>query len=320
MKRAICARHSASSDASNRARAASSASAPRGTTHATTSSPHSAMPAADDGDLEHVGMAQQRFLDLARVDVRPAADDQVLAAVLERQEAAGVERADVAGMQPPAGERLRGRVRIAPVAAHHRRAAHPNLPVARRRGASTATLDAGLRDADRAQARVVAACDGVGDERAVHRGDRHRRFALAVDLGEPRAQRGERRLRVLHVHRSAAVDDRLQVRARERPDRRVLDEPLDHRGGGEEERAIPRADEAARLGRIESARFGNDVDRARATCGTAYRPEPCDSGAKCRIASPGAIASTSARKQRVIATRFACVISTPFGRPVVPLV
>ena len=58
----------------------------------------------------------------------------------------------------------------------------------------------------------------------------------------------------------------------------------------------------------------------RATCGTTYRPEPCDSGAGCRIASPGAIASTSVRKHCAIASRLACAITTPLGRPVVPLV
>src|SRR4029079_947917 len=43
--------------------------------------------AADDRDLAHPRMAQQHFLALARIDVRAAADDEILRAVLQRQEA-----------------------------------------------------------------------------------------------------------------------------------------------------------------------------------------------------------------------------------------
>jgi hypothetical protein len=55
-------------------------------------------------------VAQQHFLDLARIDVGAAADDHVLGAVLQRQEAVGIEAADVAGMQPATAQRRRRRL------------------------------------------------------------------------------------------------------------------------------------------------------------------------------------------------------------------
>jgi hypothetical protein len=46
--------------------------------------------AADDARLGHVRMQEQHLLHLARIDVGPAAHDQVLAAILEREEPIGV--------------------------------------------------------------------------------------------------------------------------------------------------------------------------------------------------------------------------------------
>ena len=42
-------------------------------------------------------------------------------------------------------------------------------------------------------------------------GDRHRAFALAVDLREPRPEAVERLQRVLDIHRRAALDDGADV-------------------------------------------------------------------------------------------------------------
>ena len=60
--------------------------------------------AADDRNLEHAGMAQQHFLDLARIDVAAAADDQVLGAVLQGEKTLVVEGAHIAGVQPAAAQ------------------------------------------------------------------------------------------------------------------------------------------------------------------------------------------------------------------------
>jgi hypothetical protein len=45
-------------------------------------------------------MAQQHFFHLARVHVGAAGHDEVLAAILERQEPIRIERAQVAGPEP----------------------------------------------------------------------------------------------------------------------------------------------------------------------------------------------------------------------------
>ena len=59
--------------------------------------------ALDHRDLRDVGMAEDRVLDLGRVDVEPADDEHVLLAVGDLQVAALVHHADVAGVQPAVG-------------------------------------------------------------------------------------------------------------------------------------------------------------------------------------------------------------------------
>ena len=53
---------------------------------------------AYDGYFEEADMPQQHFLDLARVDVRSAADDHVLGAVAQREIALLVEAPEIPGM------------------------------------------------------------------------------------------------------------------------------------------------------------------------------------------------------------------------------
>jgi hypothetical protein len=81
---------------------------------------------ADDRHLPHAGVAQQRLFDLAGVDVHPAADDQVLRPVAQREVAVDVEAADVAGVQPPPATSRRTR-RGCPVAGHDHVAADHDL-------------------------------------------------------------------------------------------------------------------------------------------------------------------------------------------------
>src|SRR6266566_312227 len=85
------------------------------------------VPAAHDRDLRDRGVLLQYFLDLARVDIGSAADDQILGAVLEREEAVAVDAADVARVQPAAGQRRRARLWIHPVALHDGWPAHAYL-------------------------------------------------------------------------------------------------------------------------------------------------------------------------------------------------
>jgi hypothetical protein len=72
----------------------------------------------------HLGVAEQEFLDLARVDVLAAADQHVLGAADDVAVALGVDRGQVAGVHPAVAHRLARAFGVAPVAEHHRVAAH----------------------------------------------------------------------------------------------------------------------------------------------------------------------------------------------------
>jgi len=66
-------------------------------------------------------------LDLAGVDVDPAADEHVLGAAHDVEVAVVVESAQVAGSQPPVDQGLGGLIGVAPVAGHHLLAFHPDF-------------------------------------------------------------------------------------------------------------------------------------------------------------------------------------------------
>src|SRR5659263_285624 len=68
--------------------------------------------AADDGGLGDGGVGVEDLLDLARVDVVAAADDQILLPVDDEQEVLVVLIAQVAGVEPAAAERLLGLRRL----------------------------------------------------------------------------------------------------------------------------------------------------------------------------------------------------------------
>ena len=70
------------------------------TTKATTVSPHSAEGTPDDGHLDHTGVAGQDRLDLGRVDVVPAGDDQLGAPPADGHVAVVGHRDQVAGGEP----------------------------------------------------------------------------------------------------------------------------------------------------------------------------------------------------------------------------
>ena len=81
-------------------------------------------------------MGVEELLDLARVDVLPAADDHVLDPAGDVDVAVGVHHRQVAGVHPAGRvDRLGGLLRLVPVAEHHRVAA----------GAQLAGLAAGQR-------------------------------------------------------------------------------------------------------------------------------------------------------------------------------
>jgi hypothetical protein len=151
---------------------------------------------ADDGGGADAGVAKQRLLDLPGIDVHSPAYDQVFGPVPQREVPVGVEAADVAGVQPAFPQGLGGGMRLVPVTGHDHVAPDHHLTdlVSGQIAAvlDDADLDVGTGDADALHAvppsRVVpvgVVCLGQG-------GDRHRRLALPVDLGQARTEHSER--------------------------------------------------------------------------------------------------------------------------------
>ena len=89
-------------------------------------------------------MGVERFLDLAGIDVVPAANDQLLLPVDEEEVSVLVEIAEVAGREPAVRvDRLGCRCGVVPVPGDHRRSAEPHLA-----DSVLACVDAQLRRAE----------------------------------------------------------------------------------------------------------------------------------------------------------------------------
>ena len=82
---------------------------------------------ADGGRLAHRRVGEQHVLDLAGIDVVPAAHHHVALAVDDREEAVVVDDTDVTGVHPPAADRPCRRLGILPVLAHQTAAARDDL-------------------------------------------------------------------------------------------------------------------------------------------------------------------------------------------------
>src|SRR5262249_53342101 len=82
---------------------------------------------ADDRGLADVGMREERLLDLARIDVLAASDDELALAANDVDEAVPVDAPEIAAVEPAAAEGRRRRVRIAEVPAHDVRALDHDL-------------------------------------------------------------------------------------------------------------------------------------------------------------------------------------------------
>src|SRR5215210_4427149 len=95
---------------------------------------------ADHGDVGDPVQPGEGLLDLGGIDVEAAGDVHVLEPVGDGQVAFGVERADVAGVQPAVGvDRLRGGFIVVEVAEHHVVATKQELP-----GFAVGRVDPGL--------------------------------------------------------------------------------------------------------------------------------------------------------------------------------
>ena len=151
------------------------------------------------------------------------------------QEAVVVDRAEVAGVEPAVGDRLVGRLLVAPVAAEHHAAADQQLvvvgeahAVARHQLSDRADLEvADPVDGDRRAGlgQAVALVDGQAD--------------AAVEVAEPRAQR-------------RAAGDRGAAVAAERGAQLAVDQPVEHRVLGAQQQARPAGRPAPRSTRSRS--------------------------------------------------------------------
>lgn len=154
--------------------------------------------AADHRRQAHAREGVDDRLHLDRVDVEAGTDDQVLGAAGDVQRAAVIQVADVAGIEPAAGQqRLRGLRRVAVVAQHHAGAADQDVAAfTRPRRVGVGAADAQLH----AVHRVAGAAIGrrrvdVGDEHgagvfgdavAVVHGDAEVAFGVALEGGVER--------------------------------------------------------------------------------------------------------------------------------------
>ena len=92
-------------------------------------------------------------------------------------------------------------------------------------------------------------------------GDRHRAFALAVDLDQLVAQAPHRFFQVRGVHGPATVDDGLEVARVGLLDGGAVDEARHHGRGGEKANALVGGQEEADLLRVEAPAFGDHLVR-----------------------------------------------------------
>src|SRR6185437_5275110 len=83
---------------------------------------------ADDNGLRHFRVLVERLLDEARIDLIARGDDDILDAVDDEEIAVRIEIADIAGVEASARHRVRGLVRLVPIARHDLRPACANLP------------------------------------------------------------------------------------------------------------------------------------------------------------------------------------------------
>ena len=146
---------------------------------------------ADHGDHRDIGMLRQHILDLARKDVEAARDDHVLLAVEDEHVAALVLARDVAGVQPAALERFRGRVRSLPVFGHHMAGAHADL--------------AGLAGGDFLVV-IVEDLDLTGGDRESAGQKQLRRFGIVVSFAQDRHRIAFGLAVKLREHRSDPLD------------------------------------------------------------------------------------------------------------------
>ena len=174
-------------------------------------------------DVGQAGMGGEHAFDLRRVEVLPAAEDQVGAPAVHGQEALGVEFAEVAGGEPAVGEGGGERTRRVLVAAEQPWAAHQDLADRARRG----RVPARALDAQRHAGQRPPGAAGVGGGLLrSQRADLAGGLGQAIGLARRDAQRGAARDQA-GVQGAAAGEDGAQ-RRRPRPPGLRVDQAAQH--------------------------------------------------------------------------------------------
>src|SRR6185312_13520254 len=150
------------------------------------------LPAIGIGDAENdafgdLGILVDRLLDVARIDLVAAGDDDVLDAVDEEKVTVGVEVADIAGAQPATAEHRGGRLGLAPISRHDLRSAHRHFAALAcrrqpRRVVERYDLDDGVRQRQPDRPRFIDAYQWIA-------GDHRRGLAEAVAFDQRAAGR-----------------------------------------------------------------------------------------------------------------------------------
>ena len=124
-----------------------------------------------------------------------------------------------------------------------------------------------LRSADRSQPFQITRMAGLHVPFAAERGDRHRRFALAVNLHEALAHHRNGLANVCEIHRPAAIDDGADAFAVFAAAFGGIDQSADHGRCAKHHDIVELTGEIEHFIRIESAGFRDDVSPAHAGMG-----------------------------------------------------
>ncbi len=161
-------------------------------------------------------MRHQDLLDLGWKDVEASADDHVLLAVDDVDKAVGVLETDVSGVMPAEQLGFGGRLGVVVVVIHDDVTAHDDLALL-----PCAQQLAGLVHDGHAHHRALASGTaqpafelGIGQSLGMvlrrKEGATHQRLALAIALGEYRAEQRHGLAQLLNGHGRCAIEQRTQ--------------------------------------------------------------------------------------------------------------
>ena len=184
----MCARQCASNSASSPG--VSPVGPARSTTNADGHLAASLVGSADHRGLGHGRVLLQHLLDLFRVDVEPARDDQVATTSVQREDAVGASGREIPGAKVAVDKGGAGRLLVVPVPAEHGGTLHVQLPdLVGAHGAAVgiehARRDARQRHTDRAGAAIADVGIAEGHQRLAHA------VAFEHRVAEPHAERVE---------------------------------------------------------------------------------------------------------------------------------